>query len=299
MIIKNNVMNTISTPFNSMLNSLRNIYGYPEFCDFINKRLNSNEDWRAEVKALFEINKNIHPLVRICSQSKSEPEGVFKIKDKEGIIEVAVVRYSFDNNFEKNKTINIIKNYLKPLTKKLVDKYQDYAIIFCLLSLANKPTEDELKKIKLDLTDFFSKNDDNLLNISEWVWLGVFPKNNFPSKTMLNPEIILSFEKSGTIVIAHNVNLNKKIINLIKSKRKQHKDKYDTFIKIYYFYINCPIPRLREIEDDLIQKELFDDEVLVINATSIINSILTENKKIFGAQKCLFDFSNSYYKNKS
>jgi hypothetical protein len=295
--MKNDSADVIPNPFNLMLNSLKSVNGYKDFCNFIKRRLGSNEDWRAEIKALFEINKNTHPLVSICSQNKSEPEGVFRTGDKDGIIEAAFVRYLFDRNFEKSKTINRIQNSLKPLCKYLIDKYHDYAIKLCLFSLENKPTENELKTIKSDLIEFFTKKGENLLRINKWGLVGISPKNNFPSIDIPNPEIILSFQKGGIIIQSYNTNLNEKVLSLIKNKRKQHKTKFKTFLKLYYFYIDCPITKLREIVDDDIQRKIHDDEVLVVNATSIVNSKLVETKRIFGMQKDLFDFSNPYYIN--
>ena len=125
--------------------------------------------------------------------------------------------------------------------------------------------------------------------------LEVFPSKYIPSINMPNIEIAFLLSKSGSVVKATNVNLNKKIISLIKSKRNQHKIKYNNFIKVYYFYVNCPPPRLDEINDNLIQSKLHDDEVLVLTAVSKRDTIFEENKKIFGTQKDLFDFSNTFY----
>lgn len=295
--MKNDITGIIPKPFNLMLNSLESIKGYKEFCDFVKSRSNNNKDWKAEIKALFEINKGMHPLVRICSQNESEPEGIFRIGDGDGIIEVAFVRYLFDRNLEKSKIINRIKDCFTPLCKNLIGKYQDYAIKFYLFSLGNKPTDDELKKISSDFSGFFTKKKYNLFQFNKSWLVCTCPKNNFPSIDMPNPEMILSFEKNGMVVRALNTNLNKKVLSLIKSKRKQHKKKYNDFFKIYYFYIDCPITKLRKIVDDDIQKKIYEDEVLVVNATSMIGLKLMENKKIFGRKKNLFDFSNPYYVN--
>lgn len=60
-------MNNLQTPYDLMLNSLSNVLGFKEYCDFLKKRISLNNDWKAEIKSLFEINKYGHPLERICS----------------------------------------------------------------------------------------------------------------------------------------------------------------------------------------------------------------------------------------
>lgn len=84
--MKNDNAKMIPNPYHLMLNLLKDITGYKEFCNFIDSGSSSNEDWKAEIKALFEINKGMHPLISICSQNESEPEGIFEINDKNGIL---------------------------------------------------------------------------------------------------------------------------------------------------------------------------------------------------------------------
>ena len=40
---------------------------------------------------------------KICSYIESEPEGIFKIQQGYGIIEVSFIGYLFDKNYEINK----------------------------------------------------------------------------------------------------------------------------------------------------------------------------------------------------
>jgi len=286
-------MDRIQTPYNFMLDSLSNIDGYKEFYDFLKKRLNVNNNWIVEIKSLFEINKKNHPLEKICSHLKSEPEGIFKIQDNYGIIEASYIEYLFNQNYETNKTINIVKNILDPFRKKIFGKFENYLI---LIILKNRPTEIELIKVKTFLTDFFMENHNTLCLKDRFGILEIYPTNFLPSVNMQGTEIILSLSKAGTVIQATNVNLNKKIISLIKSKRNQHKIKYKNFTKVYYLFINCPTYRLDEINNGLIQRKLHNDEILVLNAVTLAKNVLEENKKIFGSQRDFFDFSNSYYK---
>lgn len=285
-------MNNLQTPYDLMLNSLSNVLGFKEYCDFLKKRISLNNDWKAEIKSLFEINKYGHPLERICSFSESEPEGIFKFKEGYGFIEAAFIGYLFNMNYEKNKTINKIKNILEPLKQKFVDKYKNYLILLFLKSI---PTDVELKYIKEALVDYFKNNKDDLFLDNEYFVLEVFESKHLPTRNNPDIEIGFALSKNGILIQSANVRLDKKIINLIKTKRKQHKIKYNNFIKIYYFLINCPPPRLEEINECLSHEKLHDDEILILSAISYSDGGLKENKKIFGIKKSFFDLSNNYY----
>ena len=116
-------LSKLDYPYREMLQSLKDIKGYDEFVKFIGPRLSKNNDWKAEVCALFEINKTRHPLVEICSQESSKPEGIFKVGDKLGIIEAAKIGYLFDTNDENRKKINKIVNCFKPVTNLFKGQY--------------------------------------------------------------------------------------------------------------------------------------------------------------------------------
>ncbi|GAG74469.1 unnamed protein product [marine sediment metagenome] len=76
----------------------------------------------------------------------------------------------------------------------------------------------------------------------------LYPENGFPLLKIPNPEVSVLIKRTGVLVWAYNVDLNKKIQQLLKDKRSQHKLKYRDNLKVYYFFIDCPIPRLREID---------------------------------------------------
>ena len=104
-------------PYDEMLKALASVKGYEQFTNFIKERAlqrnrRKSNDWKAEVKALFEINKKAHPLVEICSHMESEPEGIFKIDNELGIIEAAFVRYLFTGSDIKRKLYNWTLNKL-------------------------------------------------------------------------------------------------------------------------------------------------------------------------------------------
>lgn len=111
------LLSKLEYPYREMLESLKDVRGYDEFVEFIRPRVRKNNDWKAEVLALFEINKARHPLIEICSQESSTPEGVFKVSNGLGIIEAARIGYLFDTNFEKQERINEIEDSVKSIIK--------------------------------------------------------------------------------------------------------------------------------------------------------------------------------------
>ena len=168
----NDIFSRIGVPYDRMLKSLENVEGYGQFVKFIEDRADVNNDWKAEIKAVFEINKKGHPLISISSQDESEPEGIFKINDEVGIIEAAFIRYVY--NEEQNKVINRVKNWLSPLSKQLTGRYEDYEISVFIFSIDDSPTDEELKHIKENLVDSIRNGDNNFFrNCSPFLSQGV------------------------------------------------------------------------------------------------------------------------------
>lgn len=66
-------------PYNKMLDALKDINGFYELKIRILR--SKSDDWKAEVKALYEINKLTHPLIEICSHKIAEPEGIFQLNN--------------------------------------------------------------------------------------------------------------------------------------------------------------------------------------------------------------------------
>ncbi len=60
--MKASFISKLDHPYGQMLQSLEHVKGYHEFLDYIRPRVPKNDDWKAEVFALYEINKTKHPL---------------------------------------------------------------------------------------------------------------------------------------------------------------------------------------------------------------------------------------------
>ena len=71
---------------------------------------------------------------------------------------------------------------------------------------------------------------------------------------------------TGRIERAFNAELNSKIEQVLKIKRKQHLGKYKENVKLYYLFIDCPIDKLKTIDETALTKRLSSREVLVICA---------------------------------
>lgn len=295
--MEKDIFSRIGSPYDKM-KSLENVDGYEQFVKFIEERMGINNDWKVEIKALFEINKRSHPLVEICSQKQSEPEGIFKINSEFGIIETAFVRYVVNQSEAKRKLTNKVKNWLKPLSKYLTGKYKGYEILVHIFSFDVEPTDEELKKIRDDLSDVYNNEGKNFMKIDRFGIIMLFPKNEFPSLQIPKPELSLRITRSGDIVRTYNIELNEKIQQLLKHKRRQHRLKYGDNLRVYYFFIDCPVTRIREIDEEKVLKGMKNKEIAVIFALSDIRGRLVENKKIitrFDENNYCFDFSNKYY----
>ncbi|MBA7695882.1 hypothetical protein ES703_104522 [subsurface metagenome] len=211
------------------------------------------------------------------------------------------MRYLFNQNKMKRKLINRVENWLKPLSKYLTGKYKDYVISVIIFSLDVEPTDAELKSTRNYLSNFFRKGEKNMMKVDKFGIIMLYPENGFPLLKIPNPEVSLIIKRTGVVVRAYNVDLNKKIQQLLKDKRNQHKLKYRDNLKVYYFFIDCPIPRLREIDRKKVLESTKNKEVVVMCAVSVVGGKLVENKKIisrYDVNNQLFDFSNEYYSSK-
>ncbi len=281
----------IEPPYREMLDSLRDVKGYSGFIEFLRKRKNSPEDWMAEIKGLFEINKDRHPLLEICSHSISGPEGIFEIHGGVGIIEIASVGYIFPANAQKRKITNKIKGILSPMHKLLTGKYKDYNISITICSTSVMPTDAELEDCKNEIRDFFFNGGMNLIIQMPFGLLIIGPDNWTPS-IKPEPEIRTTVKNAGLITQAPNVDLRKKIGQLIKDKRRQHKAHYATHMKVYYFCVGCPPPRLLDIDPDVILSVMRHEEIVIITTYSGPAKLMLSG----GAVRLDdLDFSNSYY----
>ena len=283
-----------------ILNSLKKINGFIEFEKFLGDRIKVSDDWKAEVKALYEINKPTHPLIEICSQGESEPEGKFILNNVDGIVEVAHIKYLFDANHEKNKLINRINNCFGPFCKQLVNKYRDYVIKCMVLSVDKQPSDVDLRNIKDQITLLITRSGDNSLNFMPWGVVGFFKEGQFPKiNDFDNPDLILVYKSAGCIVGGQNVDLNQKILRKIDEKRKQHSQKYSTYLKVFYFLVDSPPTVLDQIDDNRVGCKLSENEIVVVCSVWYENGNYHEIKKIYGDKKQLFDFSNIFYQSSS
>jgi len=215
---------------------------------------------------------------------------------KVGVIEAALIKLLFDANQEKDKLLNRISNYFRPFQKQLINHYGQYAIKYVVFSLEKQPTDDELDKIRREISLQIFEQGKNMLCIMNWGVVGFFPERQFPMISDLNSaEFILIFKNTGSIVSGQNTDINQKILRLIDEKKKQHSKKYSHNMKVFYFFIDFPSSSLQQLDDNRIDGKLSDNEIVVISAAWSENGRVFENKKIYGVKKELFDFSTNIY----
>ena len=273
-----------------MLKSLSTVKGYDAFIEYVSKRMSDHTDCLAEIKGLFEINKSHHPLIEICSQNKSEPEGIFRMNDMKGLIEVAHVKYIFTASHEIKKLTNKLKNTLMPFNNLLLGKYKDYVISIIVISSDFRPTEEELGECKKTIVDFIKNGDDRLIVQYKFGLLVISPFDNNLSINP-DPEIICKLKSAGLITQAPNVDINKKIKQLIKDKKRQHKAKYLDSIKIYYFVVNSPMHHLQFVDPLELTPFIKGKEILIVTTFSGPAKLIVYGNDININE---FDFSNRF-----
>ena len=285
-----------------MLRTLENVQGFMPFMDFIKKRVKCSRDWIAEIKALYEINKDAHPLIEICSYKPSAPEGLFRIGDKTGWIESAFIRHVFCQNVDRQKLVNRINGYFKPLEKYLRGKFRSFVIVVNVRSTNIVPADSDLAGFKQDVVGFFrdDKEKKNLYILAPFGSILVFCQDD---RTMTLPyyrdnfEVTIEYKSAGSIIRGHNVNLQRKALQLIRNKRKQHRAIYGSHYKVYYFFVDSPRIRSDTVNISALRKEINDNEVLVICAVHRKNNNFVEDKIVVTKPekiRNLFDFTNQY-----
>lgn len=299
------LLSKLEYPYNEMLESLKDVRGYNEYLkDFISYRIRKNDHWKAEVSALFELNKERHPLIEICSQKVSEPEGIFKADNGLGIIEAAKIGYLFDTTYEKRTIINRIQNYFKPIGKLFKGQYSEHHLRIEIDEIDGKISDVELEKTKEAAIQLLREGRIPPQSIMTSFGRIIVQKGKAVDVTSQDIDLLIGItEGGGTVTQAYNVDLNKKIRQVLKAKRFQHKSKYDDFIRLYYFLVDCPPPRLVGLDLIGIVKGLDYREMVYLCTQFGIsrNSEAPTRMKSgivlpgSGINQNYFDFSNRYF----
>jgi hypothetical protein len=295
-------LSKLDYPYREMLQSLRDVKGADEFIKFIGPRVHKDDAWKAEVCGLFEINKTRHPLIEICSQQSSTPEGIFKVSDRLGIIEAAKIGYLFDTSYENRKRINKIVNCFKPIVNLLTGQYSAHNIRIEVDNTDVTISDTELKDARNVLAQLLREG--RTLPISVNVGFGRMAVRQGQTIDVTAPDIdlLIGITHGGIVTQAYNADLNKKIGRVLKSKRVQHKTKYDEYLKLYYFLVDCPAPRLLEVDLNRIFRQLDDSEIVYVGTVFGSNqhgrARLMKSRIIIpgkGLDPNHFDFLNEYF----
>jgi hypothetical protein len=286
----------LEAPYGEMLSSLSAVDGHTQFVEWLRSRTLNDLAWRAELKALYEINKPQHPLTRICSHEAGEPEAIFRVVDGEytGIVECAFVKYLFDTHHEKERCEHICENLFGRVQHHL--RSPSDSIVVVVRSFRIPPTPEEAEVVFRTLAQGVPSN---TLIQSGFGWFGHFSRT--VSTDALSAQIgehglALIICKGGFIAGAKNVEVRSKIERLVSQKRRQHRAKYESVFKVFYFLVDCPPPVLARIDTGPLLKRLRPHEILVLCAVGSASGSSRECKVVLSPkQNVPIDFSNPFF----
>jgi len=197
-VTKKNVLDVFENPFRQMLVELATIPGYNEYLNWLSGRVKVDQSWQAEIKSLYEINKKNHPLVHICSPDENEPEGIFLISGKQGILEAAYIGYKFDANVKKEKYANLSTGLFHNFREVTAESNW---LVVIIASVDSPPSLDDVAIIKGHLT---GNQVDNNLKKTSYGYYGYFDSQPNPKQIEeLVPQYGLGFvyNKNGSLFI--------------------------------------------------------------------------------------------------
>ena len=267
-------------PYADMLSSLSSVAGFDEFVHWLEPRRHVDLDWRAEIKALFEINKPKHPLIRICSHEESEPEAFFRMPASEtlALLECAFVRYKFDSNQEKRTCENICKMLFAPAQTQL--QSAEDSVVVLVRSFRTPPTAQDAEAVLRALKEGVPPN--RLLEVG-FGFFGYFERGGGGeaiSEQFDEDALSVTVYKRGFVIGGANTDISAKIEALVKNKRRQHRAKYGEFFKVFYFLVDCPPPKLARLDLDHLARQVKSNEMLVGCAVGVIAGSFVEAKRI-------------------
>jgi hypothetical protein len=106
----------------------------------------------------------------------------------------------------------------------------------------------------------------------------------------------LIVHKGGFVTGAANTDVSAKIETLVRNKRRQHKAKYGTAFKVFYFLVDCPPPKLAKLNLDPLARRLKPTEMLVCCAVGVSAGALVEVKPIVSPTAfAAIDFANRFF----
>ncbi|MEK6707004.1 MAG: hypothetical protein AABZ06_14595 [Bdellovibrionota bacterium] len=283
--------NTIPTPYGEMLQSLSSVNGFPAYAKWLRKRINQDKSWKAEIHALFEINKSGHPLQKITSSEENEPEGFFLLRGQEALVEAAFVGYQFDRNQEKQKCENICIS----LFRKAGAGFAPAVLVVIVHDFLKPPSAEEATAILTRIRD------QPLMDRFESVpfgRIGLFHKVPAPCEFQEQygeAAMYFVFQAGGFSVGGHNADLNKKIAQVLKEKQKQHVNKYGGHMKMYYVFVDSPPTKIMAVDFSSIVARLSENDVLAVSAVGSANGRMFQTTRVFGSLSSDIDLSNIHY----
>jgi len=236
--------------YNKMLERLSSIDGYDSFVTNIQQATENRNDFRAEVKALFEVNKPQHPLIKISSAEHKEPEGHFTILEtnQNGIVESAFLRDYVTNDDAVKFANNLEQRLGKVVTGALSDNPESL-IEIGLLSFLAQPSDRSYKEIKSIIHAFFNESAEIHLNQNIDGLVVLHCSKDKTSAESIGNDFECLFRPhlyNGRLSLSFNFqeyDFDQKIKSVIKAKRNQWKEYYrdgKTMVIIYILTDSSP-----------------------------------------------------------
>jgi hypothetical protein len=249
-----------------MLSKLSNIPGFSDYQKFISHRQPHNEHWKAEIKAIYELNKLGHPLTEITSQREFYPEAIFNYKKQPHLLECAYI--------ERDVVPQLRQQYIDKLTKTfgnlsslLIESYANYSIL--ILIDGALPVQKELNKIRNQISVQLHKDVLSFAINGNWGRISVAQKiRNQPFTTKAKLFSILITSEQMEVIVDPGA-LQKKVMTVIANKQKQFRQKFSSYGKIYYIYIEATTDEIAALDFARIGGKLKKNELVLITTTFI------------------------------
>ena len=277
-----------------MLQALEPIPGYVDFVKSLKPRLRKDRGWRAEVLAMFEINKPQHPLKVICSSSTAGAEAIFLYHGKETMLEVATVRYGrFLEKDARAACESSFSNTVGSLRKYLTDWQQ---VLICIIdNVAARGGKDDITSISQQMQGGLN-NGWELKRPWGTALYSPMPLGLYPLKDKYgHDKIIVQFSTGGMQTSYEPPNYTKKVLDALNRKRDQHRNK-KFGLKLYYFLVESGADMEQHLDLYQISQGLKPGEGLVLSSLQSVGTghLMVTRKAIFPTDLVL-DLKNALF----
>lgn len=277
-----------------MLEALRVVPGCDDFITSLRPKLKTDRGWRAEVMALYEINKPTHPLKQISSSNHGGAEGIFTYQGRDALLEVASVSYfRVFSKDERSVCEQSFNNTVGAIRRHLTTETQG---VWCFIESADsRGSKEDRIAIYERLAD--CPGDEWTLERS-WGTIYYTPDQTkvgwYPARERFGVDRLgILYTRDGFQTMDESPDYTARVLGVLKRKQKQHSDK-TVALKLYYFLLEVGIDFDDVLDVSQVTPKLKPDEGLVLAALQSAGSLMVTRKVIYPVELEL-DLSNSIY----